>query len=198
MNQNMKSYNFIVLACILIFTACQNNKTVQEGHTHHHIEEPGPTQADTPQRSIPKESHAQVGSVHITINYYSPAVRGRIIWGGLVPFDEVWVTGAHNATNISISQAIKVNGVIVPKGKYAFFTIPGREEWTLILNKNWEQHLTDNYDPADDIVRIKATPDKNLSLSERLTYFINDLGQGNGSITMEWENLSVSFLFSEK
>ena len=75
------------------------------------------------------------------IQYYAPAVRGRMIWGGLDPFDEVWVTGAHSATNWEFIKDIVINGQTIAAGKYAIFTIPDKDKWTIIINENWNQHL---------------------------------------------------------
>lgn len=192
----MKNQFYLVLLSALLLAACQGNKKSEDGHAHDHSEAQVPAEtAPDSKKSIPQEAHGQVGEAHLTIKYHSPAARGRVIWGGLVPYDEVWVAGAHSATSIEISNAIQVEGTTIPKGKYAFFTIPGKERWTLILNKNWEQHLADDYDQSEDILRVNVTPETGLELSERLTYTIEDLGEGNGSIIMQWETLSVSLNF---
>src|SRR5215831_4417267 len=101
------------------------------------------TPADTTKKSIPKEVHTEIDDAHIMIFYTAPAVRGRVIWGGLVPFDEVWVTGAHKATTLEFTSSIEINKTVIPPGKYAIFTIPRKEKWTFILNKKWDQHLAD-------------------------------------------------------
>jgi hypothetical protein len=96
---------------------------------------------------------ANIGSVHVHIDYSSPSVRGREIFGGLVAFDEVWVTGAHSATNISFDKDLMIEGKEVKSGKYALFTIPGKESWTVILNSNYDQHLADDYTEEEDVAR---------------------------------------------
>jgi hypothetical protein len=183
------------LALGLLIVSCQNKKGGNGGHEHHQPEKASTEQSDNSKKSIPQEAHGNVGDTHITIKYHSPAVRERVIWGGLVPYGEVWVTGAHSATNIEFSKAIQVEETTIPKGKYAFFTIPGQERWTLILNKNWEQHLADNYDQAEDVIRIEVTPETEMPLTERLTYTIEDKGEGSGAIRMSWEKLSISLPF---
>lgn len=183
------------LALGLLIVSCQNKKGENGGHEHHQPEKAPTEQSDNSKKSIPQEAHGNVGDTHITIKYHSPAVRERVIWGGLVPYGEVWVTGAHSATNIEFSKAIQVEETTIPKGKYAFFTIPGQERWTLILNKNWEQHLADDYDQAEDVIRIEVTPDAEMPLAEQLTYTIEDKGEGSGAIRMSWEKLSVSLPF---
>src|SRR5882672_1702820 len=111
---------------------------------------------DTTRGSIPLSAEIQMGKASIRINYYSPAVRGRIIWGGLVPLDQVWVAGAHSATSIEFAVPIEINGKQVKGGKYALFAIPSKNEWTIIINRNWEQHLSDEYSEKEDIARLKV------------------------------------------
>ncbi len=147
---------------------------------------------DTVKGSLKAKATGTIGSTGITINYYSPAVRGRIIWGGLIPFDNVWVTGAHRATSIDLSQEVVIGDVEVAPGKYALFTIPGKEEWTIIINKNWEQHLADDYDQKLDIVRVKVKPEMEESHQERLRYVIEQEGNNKGEIVIYWEKLEVS------
>jgi hypothetical protein len=186
--------------CLLFFlgTGCQPNKPSQEGHQHLQPEESAVSSPDTLRKSIPGETHGQVGGVHVAINYTAPAVRGRVIWGGLVPFDEVWVTGAHNATSVSFSKDVEINGVEIPQGKYGFFTIPGKDTWVIILNRNWDQHLTDDYDPGEDLLRVNVTPETGLPMTERLTYGIEEKAKDRGAVTMQWENLGISLPFRIK
>ncbi len=149
---------------------------------------------DTTKKSIKSVAEAKIGSTDFTINYHSPGVRKRIIWGGLVPYDEVWVTGAHNATTITFNKNIIVSTVEIPAGKYAIFTIPGEQEWTFIINKHWNQHLASEYDEKDDVVRVKVKPSEVQHL-ERLQYFI-EAGEGKtGSIFVIWEKKKVSLPF---
>lgn len=148
---------------------------------------------DTSKRSIKSAAIGKIGSANVVINYHSPGVRKRIIWGGLVPYDDVWVTGAHNATNIEIDKPFMVGGKTIPAGKYALFSIPGRSTWTVIINKICNQHLANDYDAKEDVVRIKVKPVKQNKLTERLQYFIKN-GTGNkGTISVAWEKLKVEF-----
>jgi len=152
---------------------------------------------DTTKKSIKSMAFTITGDDSIKINYHSPGVRKRIIWGGLVPYDEVWVTGAHDATTLEIPKTIVVNGKEIPAGKYAFFTIPGKKEWIIIINKNWEQHLASEYDEKDDITRLKVKPKKNDHI-ERLQYFIETTKDNNGKIAIAWEKLRIEFPFTIK
>ena len=131
-----------------------------------------------------------IGNDSIRISYHSPGVRKRIVWGGLVPFDDVWVTGAHDATTISIDKPFMINGKKIPASKYAFFTIPGKDAWTVILNKQWKQHLATAYDEKEDVVRVKVKP-KKVPHTERLQYFV-EAGKGKeGKIAMAWEKIRI-------
>lgn len=146
---------------------------------------------DTFKGSARREAKAVIGNTEITINYGSPGVRGRVIWNGLVSYDQVWVSGSHWATAISFSENVLVNGVEVPAGTYGFFTIPGREEWTLIINKVYDMHLADDYDESDDVVRVMVTPEILEEPVQRLTYEIVMAGENAVDVTMAWDNIKV-------
>lgn len=149
---------------------------------------------DTSKKSIKSMAVALIGNDSVKISYHSPGVRKRIIWGGLVPYDEVWVTGAHDATTIEIGKSFIVGGKEIPAGKYAFFTIPGKNEWTIIINKLWKQHLASEYDEIEDIIRVKVRPKKNGHI-ERLQYFIENEKDNNGKIAVAWEKIRIEFPF---
>lgn len=155
-----------------------------------------PVAADTLKKSIPKEVHAQLGTAHHMIYYYSPAVRGRAIWGGLVPFDEVWVTGAHRATTWEFDKPVELNGKLIPAGKYAFFSIPGKKKWIIILNKKWDQHLADEYSAAEDVIRLEVKPSLVKKHQERLVYYLTPPKQNNAVLTVRWEKMVVNVPFA--
>ena len=152
---------------------------------------------DTSKKSIKSMAVAVINGDSVKINYHSPGVRKRIIWGGLVPYDEVWVTGAHDATTIEMKKAFIIGGKEIPAGKYALFTIPGKKEWIVIINKNWQQHLATEYDEKEDVVRIKVKPAKNVH-TERLQYFIETTKSNNRKIAVAWEKLRIEFPFTIK
>ena len=147
---------------------------------------------DTLKGSLKAKAIGTIGTTGITIDYYSPAVRGRVIWGGLVPFDNVWVTGAHRATSIDFNHEVVIGGVSIAPGKYALFTIPGKEEWTLIINKNWEQHLADDYDQKQDIVRVIVKPEIEEANQERLRYVVESGSGNSGEVVIYWEKFEIS------
>ncbi len=152
---------------------------------------------DTTKKSIKSRVVGSLNGDSLKINYHSPGVRKRIIWGGLVPYDEVWVTGAHDATTIEFDKPLIIGGKEVPGGKYAIFTIPGKKDWIVILNKQWKQHLATEYDQKDDVVRIQVIPIRNEH-TERLQYFIDYLGSGKGTISIAWEKLKIGFEVNTK
>lgn len=145
---------------------------------------------DSSKKSIPAIAKGMAGGASITIEYHSPRVRGRNIWGGVVPYNEVWVSGAHMATKITFSQPTSMGNKTVPAGTYAFFTIPGTDNWTVILNHNYNQHLADNYDATLDILRLQVTPQYNQPFLERLEYFILP-----NKLVLGWEQLRIEVPF---
>ena len=147
---------------------------------------------DTSKKSIKSMAVGIIGNDSVKISYHSPGVRKRVIWGGLVPYDEVWVTGAHDATTIEIAEPFIINGKEIPAGKYAVFTIPGKKEWTVIINSKWKQHLASEYDEKEDIVRIKVKPLKHQH-TERLQYFVEGKKGKEGKIAVAWEKIKIEF-----
>lgn len=146
---------------------------------------------DTLKSSPKRVSMETIADTHIHIEYGSPGVKGRMIWGGLVAYDQVWATGAHNATTVDFSNDVTIGGKNIPKGKYALFTIPGKDEWTVIINSRNKQHLADEYNPAEDLVRVKVKPIKKDKMVQRLTYSVTGAGK-KAVIAIEWEYLSIN------
>lgn len=184
----MKKY-FLYIGFLLLIASCNKPAdTSSEKHEH-----PAPAvSSDTLRKTLPKEVHQQVGNAHLTLKYHAPVVKGRTIWGGLVPFDEVWVTGAHRATSLETNRDLMINEVAVPAGKYALFTIPGRDQWTFIVNKKWDQHLADEYNASDDVLRLNVSPTRLDTVAERLQYLIIPVDDSNAHLKMSWEKLSIS------
>jgi len=139
--------------------------------------------------SPPAEAHAKIGDVPVSINYSSPAVKERVIWGDLVPYGKVWRTGANEATVFETAGDLMINGQKLPAGKYGMFSIPGEKEWTIIFNSVWDQWGAYKYDPSKDVLRIKASPAKSDAFNERLKFEITD-----HVVSLLWENLKVSFI----
>ncbi len=149
-------------------------------------------QQDKSKRASPPETATgTVGGSTITINYSSPAVKDRKIWGDLVPYDKVWRLGANEATIFETSKDIMVEGKKLPAGKYSLYAIPGENEWTFIFNSKtgqWGIKMdgSTTEDPADDVLRVNAKPMKSSSFNERMKFVVDGSG-----FTFEWENLKV-------
>ncbi|MEM8524670.1 MAG: DUF2911 domain-containing protein [Bacteroidota bacterium] len=135
-----------------------------------------------------KEMKATIGDAEVTINYGSPSVRGRTIWGDLEPYDEVWRTGANKATTISFSKDVKVQGKDLAAGTYALFTIPREGDWTVIFNSKPDQFGDYNYDEADDTLRVKTTPSMMDNAVEQMEFVLD-----GDQIVLRWDKVSVPF-----
>jgi Protein of unknown function (DUF2911) len=190
----MKKLNmllFVVFAMAVM--ACSDSKKENEEKTDEHDHAAATTAEEKPKSKSPAEAAMNnIGDVHVHIEYHSPGVRGRTIFGGLVAFDEVWVTGAHSATTINFPGDVTLNGQEVKKGKYALFTIPGKTEWTFIINKNFEQHLADDYDASLDVVRLTLVPETLTEVQEHLLYEVVSTGGNEGTVSMAWANTMIS------
>ena len=148
------------------------------------------------QLQLPRPSPAAkltqtVGLTEIGVEYSSPAVKGRKIWGALVPYGEVWRAGANQATKVTFSKDVTVGNTAVPAGSYGFFAIPTANEWTFILNKDFNQNGASNYKKELDVVRLQTQP-KPIAHRERLTYLISDFTDDAATLELEWEKVKVS------
>jgi hypothetical protein len=144
--------------------------------------------------SPPATAMNKVGNLEIKIDYSQPAVKDRTIWGELVPYDQVWRTGANEATTISFSEDVMIAGNAVKAGTYALFTIPGKNEWTVILNSESNQWGAYKYNKEKDVMRINVKPQRVESKSERLQFNISQ----NGEVSMHWDKLKFGFAVSAK
>ncbi|REG97967.1 DUF2911 domain-containing protein [Flavobacterium aquicola] len=124
----------------------------------------------------------------ITINYGSPSVRERKIWGELVPFDAVWRAGANDATTFETDKEITIEGSKLPAGKYSFFVIPNEKESTIIFNKEAKQWGAYKYDEKKDQLRVKVKPKTAGSSVEKLVYKIN-----SNDVVLSWDTWNISF-----
>lgn len=138
---------------------------------------------------------AMVGDAHVHIDYSSPGVRNRTIFGGLVAYDSIWQAGAHMVTWMQTNKDLKIHGNDLQAGKYALFMIPSENEWTIIFNKHWEQHGKDEYDEKDDVMRFKVRTEISEEITEHLVYEVSETGTAEGMISFSWEKVTMSFLF---
>ncbi len=185
----------LILLVLLLMASCKEEKKKTEaGHEDHTTTEKASTEKK--KLSPHTSAMAMVGGAHIHIDYSSPGVRNRIIFGGLLPFDEVWQAGAHMATWIETDKDLRIEGETIPKGKYGFFVIPTAKDWTVILNKNWDQHGKDEYDEKDDVIRFKVSSSISENVQEHLEYKIEETDKSSGTIALSWEKYSIKFPFS--
>ncbi len=133
-----------------------------------------------------------VGLTDVTITYSRPGVKGRTIWGDLVPYDKVWRTGANEATTIVFGKDVTINGKPLPAGTYSLHTIPGKSSWTLIFNKKADQWGSYSYDAAQDALRVEAAPAAGPHV-EWLTFSFPDIKNDSAQVELAWEKLRVAF-----
>jgi len=141
--------------------------------------------------SPPATATGKIGEATVTINYSSPAVKGRKVWGELVPYGQPWRAGANEATILETDKAITVEGKTLPAGKYSLFAVPGETEWQIILNSQTGQWGVKrggeaNRDAANDVLTVAVKPVAAASMNERLLYEVTPTG-----IVLKWENLEV-------
>lgn len=148
-------------------------------------------QINMPQPSPPSTLTQKVGLTDVTISYSRPSMKGRKIFGELVPFGEMWRTGANSATTFTFSDEVTLEGKKVPGGTYSLFTIPGQNEWTVILNKNAKASVND-YKQTEDVARFTVQPKKTGSPYETFTIDISDLTLTGATLNIKWENTKAS------
>ncbi len=165
MKSILYSLMFLILSSTAISACAQNGK-------------PSPATTTT----------GKVGNATITINYGAPSVKGRKIWGELVPYGKVWRTGANDATTFKIDQDVLIEGKSLPKGEYALFTIPEAKEWTIIFSKNAKQWGAYSYKQEDDALRVNVKPTASSSFTETLKFDVT-----GGKVLLKWENTEVGF-----
>lgn len=147
--------------------------------------------------NLPRDSqHAvltqRIGITDITINYSRPLVKGRKVWGGLVPYGDVWRAGANENTTISFSDPVSIEGKPLPAGTYGLHMIPGENEWTVIFSKAHNSWGSFTYDKAEDALRVMVKPQA-TDMHEALTYDFDDVSPKSAVATMRWEKVAVPF-----
>ena len=153
----------------------------------------GPPRLAFPAPSPTSTLKQRVGITDIEIVYARPGLKGRVMIGKIEPYGEVWRTGANNATTITFSTAVKLGGKDVPAGKYALFTIPNENEWTIIINKGAAQWGAFTYDQGADLVRFNVKPVKLNDSVETFEIGINDVRDESATINLSWDKVRVPF-----
>lgn len=160
----------IVLTLLSVFTALSLN-----------------AQLRTPPASPTFELKGTIGLTEVKVVYSRPSAKGRKVFGSLVRFDELWRTGANASTKISFSEDVKVGGEPVPAGEYALYSIPGKEEFTIILNSNTGHWGKDGYNADEDVARFKVPTKHPSSHYETFTISFSDFTTNSAKLNMKWE-----------
>ena len=150
-------------------------------------------QLNTPQPSPTANLKQNFALSNIEISYSRPGVKGRKVFGDLVPYGKVWRTGANNATTITFGEEVMIGGTKVPAGKYGLLTIPDQSEWTIIISKQTNVTSPADYKQDQDLVRVKAKAEKTPFSIETFMITVDDIKSNSCNIGMGWENTWVSF-----
>ena len=147
------------------------------------------------QLNLPRDSQRQsisqvVGDTTVAIVYHRPNVKGREVWGKLVPYAEVWRTGANENTTFEVSNDVKINGQTLPAGKYGLHTIPNKDEWTIIFNKVNNEWGSFNYDAKQDQLRVTVKPVK-TEFQETMAIDFENVKANTADVVIGWERVKV-------
>jgi len=149
------------------------------------------------QLTLPRESQRQsvtqtIGDTMVSIVYHRPNVNAREIWGKLVPYAEVWRTGANENSTFEVSNDVKINGQVLPKGKYGLHIIPNKDEWTIIFNKVNNEWGSFKYDAKQDQLRVTVKPTK-AELQETMSLGFENVKANTADVVIAWERVKVPF-----
>lgn len=142
-------------------------------------------------RTSPNASVSQtIGTTEVTVTYGRPSVNGRTIFGDLVPFDRWWRTGANESTTITFSDDVTIEGQAVEAGTYSLYTVPGKDEWTIILNSklSWGTE----YDESQDVLRVNVEPQSGKPMEQLMIYFQN-VTDTSAEAVIHWDETKVPF-----
>jgi hypothetical protein len=180
---------FLLVAIVL---SCKNQSHGAAEHDQHTA---GKKTVASTKKNLSPQTFAMnmIGDAHIHIDYSSPSINGRIIFGDLLPFGEVWQSGTHKATWFETNKDLLIDNKVLKAGKYGLFTIPSKEEWTVIFNTNWDQFGEADYDQKDDVLRFKVKPEYTENAVENIIYKVARLSDSEGKVSLSWENISIGF-----
>lgn len=183
----MKTLTLLALSSLLALTACASSTTSSDEVDSMDVAftDASVTVTNDEVASPRKKLDASLGNIEITVDYGSPLAKGRELWGGLVPYDAIWRTGANEATNLETSGDLLVEGELLPAGHYSMFTIPTAGEWTVVFNGQPAQWGAYNHDPALDVLRVTATPIES-EMSESMEFDAS----GN-TLSLHWGTLAL-------
>lgn len=145
--------------------------------------------ADEKRASPHEQVSATVGGRKVTVEYGRPYKKGRVIFGGLVPYDQVWRTGADEATTLTTDGELTIGTLRVPKGSYALFTVPGKSAWTLIVNKTAKQWGAFSYDAKEDVGRVPLKLGASAAPVEQFTIELSPAGDRKAILKLSWDKV---------
>ncbi len=181
---------------VSISNAQQNKKSIQSNKKGMQENQQGTNDWHKVVRVSPKASITEtIGLTDVTVSYSCPGVKGRKIWGGLVPYDKVWRAGANEATKIIFGSDVWIEGKKLPAGSYGFFVIPREKDWTVIFNKVADQWGAFEYNESEDAMRVNIKPQSG-NFKEWLNYTFSDLkvnahGKNSGILNLNWEKVRL-------
>ncbi|MCL5028461.1 MAG: DUF2911 domain-containing protein [Bacteroidetes bacterium] len=194
-------HNLFLIIGLMIFVvsisnAQQNKKSMQSNKKGMQENLQGKNDWHKVVRVSPKASITEtIGLTDVTVSYSRPGVKGRKIWGGLVPYDKVWRAGANEATKITFGSDVWIEGKKLPAGSYGFFVIPREKDWTVIFNKVADQWGAFEYNESEDAMRVNIKP-QSRNFQEWLSYTFSDLkvnahGKNSGILNLNWEKVRL-------
>ena len=167
--------NLILVACVLALATLANAQ-----------------QLNVPALSPTCSVEQAFSQTSIKLDYSRPSMRGRTIFGGLVPWDQVWRTGANAATKVTFGEDVMIGGKTVPAGSYSLYTVPKRGDWEVIINKNTGNWGTNGYSTDDDVVRFEVEPTPLGNDVETMTLMVNNITFNSCTIDLMWERTHIS------
>jgi hypothetical protein len=184
----MKTYQFILMTSLIAGGIFSCNPKPAENLESSNSEETAAVATEDQRPSPVVVVEGEIEGKPIKIHYGSPAVKGRALWGDLVPYNIVWRTGANEATYVDLSEDFMVEGKSIPAGKYSLFTIPKESgTWTVILNSEWNlEHGHFQYDDKNDVLRVEVMPTWETTSEERLSIKVENPG-----IVIRWEKMRL-------
>ena len=150
----------------------------------------------TPQPSPTQTIKQDFGVANIELSYSRPGVKGRKVFGDLVPFGKVWRTGANSATTLNFSDSVTIGGTTMPPGKYGLLSIPGKNEWTMIVTKQTDVTSPAAYKPESDVVRVKVKPVMRSQPVENFTMQFANVKAGSTDLQIMWDDVAVALPIS--
>ncbi|MFC3414797.1 DUF2911 domain-containing protein [Algoriphagus hitonicola] len=173
-----KTFSMLAVALFLIGTAAYSQ------------------QLQMPQASPSAKISQKVGLTDVTVDYSRPSTKGRKIFGELVPYGQVWRTGANAATILDFSTDVEISGNPIPAGKYAMYSIPDKDKWTIVFSKNTELWGAIGYNTDEDVLRFEVEPKKLSRKYETFEISFNNMTDDGADLSLKWENTRIDFRIS--